>query len=149
MVFRRVENAKPKVPGPPKPPKKAKTAKKEQGVASRRKSRVVDGEVVAEEVSEARIPVGPFDGEVARTRVSMGVTKSLGGFEFARLDISVELPCRPEDLDDTNLLAAQKADEFMQRELDSILPPDFSSPVEPVGPQQTNMSALTHGHHED
>lgn len=116
----------------------------DEGVMMARLTRYEEGVVTEENAVERRIPTPKFEGEVARTRVSMGVTKSLGGYEFARLDIMVELPCQPnpQDLEETNLYAARKVDEFMQRELDAILLPAL--PTVPAE-SRTNTSALIHG----
>lgn len=154
MAIRRItDKPKIKVPFPkkkivrkqPAPKKKQdKMTAQEQGVVTARKTLYKEGVVVDETQIEHRVPVPNFEGPVARTRVSMGVTKSLGGYEFVRLDVSVELPCQPnpDDLRETNEFAAAKVDEFMQRELDAVETPAV---VAPAIDHRTNVSALIDG----
>ena len=72
-----------------------------------------------EELRSITVPVPRFDGPTAKVRVSGGVTKSLGNFEFARMDVAVELPCQPNetDLQHTYAYASDKVDEFLRYEL--------------------------------
>jgi len=109
-----------------------------------RRSRYADGVLVpgSESDEEQRVATPRFDGEVARVRVAHGMTRSLGGFEFARVDVMVELPCQPnpQDIDETSLFASEKASEFLARELGSLEP----HPVNPAVIPHANMSALTH-----
>lgn len=49
-----------------------------------------------EETEQHSIRVPSFEGiEPARVRVAGGVTKNLGNYESARVDVSIELPCLP------------------------------------------------------
>lgn len=114
----------------------------DEGVLMVRRCHYAEGVTLAERHHEERVPTPKFEGEVARTRVSLGVTKNLGGFEFARIDIMVELPCNPNptDLQETSEFASQMATEFMNRELATALPP-APAPTQ----QRTNVSALLHG----
>lgn len=52
-------------------------------------------EVIEDETTHERIMVPDFQGEVGRVTISGGVTKSLGNFESARIDVSFSLPCQP------------------------------------------------------
>lgn len=125
----------------PEPAPMVSTVSQDQGVLMVRRCNYSNGLLTAENIDEQRIPTPKFEGEVARTRVSLGITKSLGGFEFARIDIMVEMPCNPnaDDLRETNEFASEQATEFLNREIVSLAPIDRGPP--PV----TNMSALTHG----
>jgi hypothetical protein len=42
---------------------------------------------------------GRFDREPAKVRRSMGGTVKLGDFEFARIEVGIELPCYAEDIE--------------------------------------------------
>jgi len=51
-----------------------------------------------EEVSDEHIEVRPFKSEVARVRVSKGLTINMGNYESARIDVDLMLPCYPEEV---------------------------------------------------
>lgn len=112
----------------------------DEGVFMARLCRYASGVTVSEDVVEERVPTPKFEGPVARTRVAGGVTKSMGGFEFVRIDVMVEMPCypNPQDLDETNEFASQKVTEYMTRELASIT----TAPVPSNEVRRANMSAL-------
>lgn len=123
-------------------PPPAPHVQRDEGVLMVRRCRYAEGVVLEESADEQRVPTPKFEGEIARTRVSLGITKSLGGFEFARIDVMVEMPCNPnpDDLRETNEFASQQATEFMNRELASIIPPATTTVR-----QRPDMSALQHG----
>lgn len=138
MGIRAVE-VKPKTKGAGAPPEGKPMAEpslqREEGVIATRLCRYVDGEQTSEVSEEFRILVPRFPGEVARTRVSLGCTRSLGGYEFARIDVMVEMPCNPHprDLDETNAFASAKATEYMERELaslDAVAEPRYVAPTQ-------------------
>lgn len=52
-------------------------------------------EVLEDTTESDRILVPDFQGETGRVTISGGVTKSLGNFESARIDVSFSLPCHP------------------------------------------------------
>ena len=59
---------------------------------------------------------------VARVRVSGGITKNMGEFEFIRVDVSVDMPCLPDLDGDFGILATKqfcstKVDEFVAEEV--------------------------------
>lgn len=118
------------------------SVQRDEGVLMVRRCRYAEGVILEEGADEQRVPTPKFEGEVARTRVALGITKNLGGFEFARIDVMVELPCNPNpaDLQETSEFASQMATEFMNRELASVIPP-----VVERSPQRTDTSALQHG----
>jgi hypothetical protein len=114
--------------------------RRDEGVLMVRRSRYAEGVLVSESEDEHRVPTPRFETEVARTRVQFGRTVSLGGFEFARIDVMVEMPCNPnpQDLDETNAFASQKATEYMQREMATIP----VAPVPQITHQRTDTSIL-------
>lgn len=57
------------------------------------------GEVEADPVDET-IEVTKFETEPAKVRVGFGLTINLGNYESARLDVSVEVPCYKEQVDE-------------------------------------------------
>lgn len=54
--------------------------------------------------------------EPALVRVSAGSTINLGNFESMRIDVSVTLPCRVEDIDDTYVRASEFVSDKMAEE---------------------------------
>jgi hypothetical protein len=40
----------------------------------------------------------PGTGELARVKVGMGMTMNLGDYQSARVDVGLELPCRPAEV---------------------------------------------------
>ena len=112
----------------------------DEGVFMARLSRYASGVAISEDTVEERVPTPKFEGPVARTRVAGGCTKSMGGFEFVRIDVMVEMPCypNPQDLDETNEFASQKVTEYMTRELASIM----TAPAPTAEVRRANMSAL-------
>jgi len=62
----------------------------------------VDHGGTGEEVVENDyLEIRPFVSEVARVRVSKGLTLNLGNYESARVEVDVSLPCYPEELPET------------------------------------------------
>ncbi len=51
-----------------------------------------------ETVEEDHIEVQPFESEVARVSVSKGLTVNMGNYESARVDVTLSLPCYPEEV---------------------------------------------------
>lgn len=49
--------------------------------------------------SDEVVMVHDFKGPVARVRRGYGLTMNLGNYESARFDVTLELPCYPEDVD--------------------------------------------------
>jgi hypothetical protein len=67
------------------------------------------GEVLEEVTQEQRLGESSFPPgvEPAFVRVAVGQTYNLTNFESLRLDVSVTLPCRVEDVEDTYLRASE------------------------------------------
>jgi hypothetical protein len=65
-----------------------------------------------------RVPV--FSTEPARVRVSGSVTRNLGDYNSARVEVTVELPCYPEDSEirRTYEYASQLLDDLIPKELE-------------------------------
>lgn len=61
--------------------------------------------------------VRKFDSEPAYARVSVGETRNMGDYESLRIDVSVSLPCYPEEITDALAEAADTAVLFLQDEL--------------------------------
>ncbi len=59
--------------------------------------------------------------EPARVRVTAGKTISLGNFEFLRIDVSVELPCLPEEVHQTYDSASTFVADKLEQEENYIL----------------------------
>ena len=51
-----------------------------------------------EQNEEEYIEVRPFATEPARVRVGRGRTINLGNYDSARLDVSIDMPCYPEEI---------------------------------------------------
>jgi len=49
--------------------------------------------------SDEVVAVAVFDGPVARVRRGYGLTLNIGDYESARVDVSIEVPCYPEDVE--------------------------------------------------
>jgi len=71
---------------------------------------------------EVKIPVPVIEGPPAKVRVSGGVTRSLGNFEFARIDVAVELPCQPnkDDIDHTYDFASRTVEDYLSYEIGEV-----------------------------
>jgi len=77
------------------------------------------GEAEADPVNET-IEVTKFETEPARVRVGFGLTINLGNYESARLDVSVEVPCYKEQVDDAYTQAKVWVEERVQSEVADI-----------------------------
>jgi len=77
------------------------------------------GEAEADPTNET-IEVTKFDTEPAKVRVGFGLTINLGNYESARLDVSVEVPCYKEQVDDAYAAAKGWVEERVQEEVAEI-----------------------------
>lgn len=89
------------------------SAKKTVAV-QRVKSRVILSDDQREEEIDAEI----FQTDPAWVRVSHGCTKSIGEFEFLRIDVAVEVPCYKELIEETAQATGEAVARFMEHELD-------------------------------
>ncbi len=67
------------------------------------------------------ISVVKFESEPAYVRANAGVTKSTGNYESLRVDISVSLPCYPEEVDEVLERVCDYVAVKLQSELDKYL----------------------------
>lgn len=79
-----------------------------------------------ERLEEGHFPPGV---EPALIRVGIGNTINLGNYESMRIDISVTLPCRVEDLEEGYRRASEYASEFMAEEEAVWLGPANTAPA--------------------
>lgn len=77
------------------------------------------GESESDPVNET-IQVTKFETEPAKVRVGFGLTINMGNYESARLDVSVEVPCYKEQVDDAYERAKDWVEERVQREVADI-----------------------------
>ena len=70
-----------------------------------------------QDVAHGSIEVKTRDPDVpmARVKVSIGLTVSLGNYEFARVDAGVELPCYVEEVGNAYAEATRIAESELQR----------------------------------
>lgn len=92
---------------PPTPPRRPGTAERGRAhiTSAYSQSKVVIDETEKEE--EVSLTVFAPGEEPAHVRVGAGLTINMGNFESLRLDCSVSLPCRPDDIEETYEIAAQ------------------------------------------
>lgn len=83
-------------------------------------------ETVAETAKQERVEAGFFPPgvEPALVRVSAGTTMNLGNFESMRIDVSITLPCRVEDVDETYLRCSEFVSEKIAEEESVWFPSD-------------------------
>jgi hypothetical protein len=67
-----------------------------------------------EEKETVRVPI--FHTSPARVRVAGGITKNLGNYESARVDVMIELPCYPEASE------VERTYEYASALLDKLIP---------------------------
>jgi hypothetical protein len=77
------------------------------------------GEAESDPTNET-IEVTKFETEPAKVRVGFGLTINLGNYESARLDVSVEVPCYKEQVDDAYDKAKVWVEERVQQEVAEI-----------------------------
>jgi hypothetical protein len=94
----------------------------------RRKNQSQQETTKQETVEEGYFPPGV---EPALVRVSAGSTINLGNFESMRLDVSVTLPCRVEEIQETYVRASEYVSDFMAEEEAVWLGPQNSKPAKP------------------
>lgn len=109
-----------------KPMKKTakKTATKQARRVLRRGEAVIQQshtEGGREVYSDRRGTVDDLPEHVAHVKVSGGLTRQLQPFEFARLDVSISIPCAPDDdsIQETYLRCSKLVEELLEKECDS------------------------------
>jgi hypothetical protein len=80
-------------------------------------SRVVYG-VETESVNE-KVQVPIFHTVPAKIRISGGITKNLGDYNSARFDVSIEMPCYPEqsELDRAKQYVSDMVENYLREEM--------------------------------
>jgi hypothetical protein len=73
--------------------------------------------------SETReiIEVREFATNPAYVKVQAGVTKSLGDYEFLRVDVSISVPCYVEEIDSVYPAVAEKVSDRLTQEVEAYL----------------------------
>lgn len=92
--------------------------------AKQSKIQVLKSVAGSEEDFDEVLEVHQFVTDPARVRISVGVTKSLGDYEFLRVDVSVEIPCYVEEIDAAYEYAARTASERLEEEVVSYMSDD-------------------------
>ena len=54
-------------------------------------------EIIKQDARTEKFTVRPFASEVAHVSVRKGLTRNLGDFESARVDVTLTMPCYPEE----------------------------------------------------
>lgn len=70
--------------------------------------------------TEELVAVGKFDGPPAIVHRGYGLTLNLGNYESARFDVSISMPCYPEDVDACDAWAAAWAEQRVEKEVNSV-----------------------------
>lgn len=87
----------------------------EEGRITVLKSVSLSGEKSGDERKDETIAVRKFETAPAYVRVSTGATKNLGDYESLRVDVSVEVPCYAEEVDqvleDTAIYVSRRLEE--------------------------------------
>jgi len=76
--------------------------------------------ILQDEGEEGIIMVGKFETTPAVVTVAVGVTRSLGNYEFLRLDVSVAIPCYVEEISEIEKQASKWVDDCISSKLDEI-----------------------------
>jgi hypothetical protein len=66
---------------------------------------------------QEKLSVRKFMVEPAYVRVNAGMTKNMGNYESLRLDVSISMPCYPEEVDKVFVVVADKVSVFLEEEL--------------------------------
>jgi len=67
------------------------------------------------------IEVREFATNPAYVKVQAGVTKSLGDYEFLRVDVSISVPCYAEEIDQVFPIVAEKVSDKLTQEVEAYL----------------------------
>jgi len=70
--------------------------------------------------TEERVAVGVFDGPPAIVHRGYGLTLNLGNYESARFDVSISMPCVPEDVDACDAWCAAWTEQRVEAEVNSV-----------------------------
>lgn len=92
---------------------KAEVGKRTTNASMTHRKEVIEDTTQSEELGQTYFPPGV---EPAFVRVAAGQTYNLGNYESMRLDVSVTLPCRVEDIEDTYARASEFVADKLQEE---------------------------------
>ena len=79
---------------------------------------VISSYLGSEKNRTEKLQVRKFMVEPAYVRVNAGMTKNMGNYESLRVDVSVTIPCYPEEIDKVLPRVADKVAKFLDEELD-------------------------------
>lgn len=65
---------------------------------------------------QERLKVRKFLSDPAYVRVNTGITKNMGNYESLRIDVSLSIPCYPEEVDQVFPTVADRVSLFLQEE---------------------------------
>lgn len=82
-------------------------------------------------VSEEVVLAHNFDGPVARVKRGYGLTMNLGGYESARFDVVLELPCYVEDIDTADEFAKRWVEQRCEAEVAEVRQPSNGGTSKP------------------
>lgn len=90
----------------------------------------IDGSVFArrsaygkEEEARTQIKIPSFTNPPAKVRVTASVTKNLGDYNSAKVEVSVEMPCQPHDQD------IRETHEYISGLLDELVPQELEKAI--------------------
>lgn len=66
---------------------------------------------------EVNLEIKTFLSTPARVKVAYGVTLNMGDYEYARIDVGVELPCYPAEVDEAFKEANEVAGEELHKSI--------------------------------
>lgn len=89
----------------------------------------VGGEVLSKEETDEVIGVHKFETPPARVGIALGLTINLGKYSSARIDVSLDMPCYKEEIDDTYLFVQKWCEDRIEAEKKMI--EDYRGP-EPI-----------------
>lgn len=64
------------------------------------------------------IDVRKFESEPAYVRVNAGATRNTGQYESFRVDVSISIPCYPEEIDEVVGRVADQVSSYLDQELE-------------------------------
>ena len=70
--------------------------------------------------TEEIVAVNQFKGDVVRVRRGYGLTLNLGNYESAKLEVSIDMPCYPEDVDACDEWCRQWVEKRVIKEVSNV-----------------------------
>lgn len=86
-----------------------------------------------------KIEIQPFVTEPAYVRASAGVTRNLGEYESLRVDVSITVPCYPEEIDQVYTNLTDKVCELLDEEVSRYIEggPEVEEEEPQIRPKRT------------